>query len=79
MHISLYQALKAIKTSDEKAAEVVGAVEEHMAMKISEATKGLEARFSALESELKSTKWVLGFIGTMLAIIGLAPIISKLV
>ena len=48
-------------------------------MKISEATKGLEARFSALESELKSTKWVLGFIGTMLAIIGLAPIISKLV
>jgi hypothetical protein len=78
MHIPLYQALKSIKITDEKTAEVVGAFEEYMAVKISEANKGLEARFSALESELKSTKWVIGFIGTMLAIIGLAPVISKL-
>ena len=78
MHVPLYQALKAIKVSDERAAEVVGAFEEYLAVKISEANKGLEARFSALESELKSTKWLIGFIGTMLAIVGLAPAIAKL-
>jgi hypothetical protein len=71
MHIPLYQALKSIKISDELAAKVVTSVEEYMAMKISEATKGLEAQLRALT-------WVMGFIGTMLAIIGLTPIITKL-
>jgi hypothetical protein len=49
----------------------VVALEEHIAMKISDATKGLEA-------QLRAQTWLLGFIGTMLAIVGLAPIISKL-
>ena len=47
MHISLYQALKSIKISDEHAAEVVKAFEEHVAVKISDATKGLEAQLRA--------------------------------
>jgi hypothetical protein len=49
-----------------------------MAMKMSDATKGLEARIGGLESEIKSMKWLLGFIGSILAIIGLAPFIAKL-
>jgi hypothetical protein len=40
-------------------------------VKILEANKGLEAQLRALT-------WVMGFIGTMLAIIGLTPIITKL-
>jgi hypothetical protein len=71
MQIPLYQALKSIKIADEQASAVVAALEEHIAMKISDATKGLEA-------QLRAQTWLLGFIGTMLAIIGLAPIISKL-
>jgi hypothetical protein len=71
MHITLYQALKSIKIDDEKAAAVVTAVEEHMAMKISDATKGLEA-------ELRAIKWLLGFIGVLLTIVSFGPIIAKL-
>jgi hypothetical protein len=71
MHISLYQALKSIKISDDHAAEVVKAFEEHVAVKISDATKGLEA-------QLRAQTWLLGFIGTMLAVIGLAPVVAKL-
>jgi hypothetical protein len=78
MHIPLYQALKPIKISDEQSAEVVTSFEEYVTVKISEANKGLEAKYTSLESEIRSTKWVIGFVGTMLAIIGLAPVISKL-
>jgi hypothetical protein len=71
MQIPLYQALKSIKIINEQASAVVAALEEHIAMKISDATKGLEV-------QLRAQTWLLGFIGTMLAIIGLAPIVSKL-
>jgi hypothetical protein len=78
MHIDLYQTLKAIKVSDDQAAKAVASLEEFMAVKISEANKGLESRFSALESELKSTKWLLGYIGVILTVIGLVPVLTKL-
>ncbi len=71
MHITLYQALKSVKIGDDQAAKVVGTLEEHIAVKITEANKGLEAKLAA-------QNWLLGFIGTMLAIIGLTPIIAKL-
>lgn len=71
MHVPLYQALKAIKVSDEQAAKVVESLEEHIAVKISEATKGLEA-------QLKAQTWLLGFIGAILAVTGLAPALAKL-
>jgi hypothetical protein len=71
MHISLYQALKSIRIADDKAADVVATLEEYMAVKIRDANKGLEAQLRALT-------WMMGFIGTMLAIIGLTPIITKL-
>ncbi len=71
MHIPLYQALKSIKISDDAAAAVVASLEEHLAVKISEATKGLEAQLRALT-------WLMGYIGVLLTVIGLAPVILKL-
>jgi hypothetical protein len=71
MHIPLYQALKAIKMGDAEAGIVVERLEEHIAVKISEANKGLEARLTA-------QNWLLGFIGVLIAITGLAPVIAKL-
>ena len=72
MHISLYQTLKSIKVSDERSADVVNSLEEFMAVKISEANKGLEA-------QLRAQNWLIGFVGVIIAIIGLAPFIAKLV
>jgi hypothetical protein len=71
MHVHLYQALKSIKISDELAAKAVETLEEYLAVKISEANKGLEARLTALT-------WLLGYIGAVLTIIGLAPALAKL-
>ncbi len=47
-------------------------------MQMSGATKGLEAKYTALESEIRSTKWMIGSIGALLAIIGLAPLLAKM-
>jgi hypothetical protein len=71
MHISLYQALKSVKVTDEKSAEVVAALEGYMAMKITEANAELKA-------ELRAIKWLLGFIGVLLTIVSFGPIIAKL-
>jgi CHASE3 domain sensor protein len=71
MHIPLYQALKAIKISDDQAAQVVRSFEDYMAMKIEDANR-------ALVAQLKAQNWLIGFIGSILAIVGLAPVIAKL-
>ena len=71
MHIKLFTALKAVNVTDEKAAEAVEALEEYIAVKIQEATKGLESRLTALT-------WVIGAVGFLLAVIGLAPAFVKL-
>lgn len=75
MHIKLFRALKAASVSDDDAAEVVKAIEEYIAVKVSEANKGLESRLTA-------QTWVLGSIGAITAIsvlvTGLAPSIAKL-
>ena len=47
-------------------------------MKMSDATKGVEARLDGLEAQLKATNWLLGFIGVLIAITGLAPAMMKL-
>jgi hypothetical protein len=67
----VYQAVKSIKISDDQAAKVVESLEEHMAMKITEATQGLQA-------QLKALTWLLGYIGAVLTIMGLAPAIAIL-
>jgi CHASE3 domain sensor protein len=71
MHIPLYQALKAIKISDDQAAQVVSSLEDYMAKKIEDANR-------ALVAQLKAQNWLIGFIGTILAIVGLAPVVAKL-
>jgi len=71
MHIKLFRALKAANVSDDAAAEVVEAIEEYIAVKVQEANKGLEA-------QLKAQTWVIGSVGFVIAVIGLAPAVFKL-
>src|SRR3546814_14951437 len=71
MHIKLFRALKAANLSDDAAAEVVEAIEEYIAVKVQEANKGIE-------SKLKAQTWVIGRVGFVLAVIGLAPAFIKL-
>jgi len=71
MHIKLFRALKAANVSDDAAAEVVEAIEEYIAVKVQEANKGLE-------SKLTAQTWVIGSVGFVLAVIGLAPGFIKL-
>ncbi|GAA5063590.1 hypothetical protein GCM10023208_34730 [Erythrobacter westpacificensis] len=73
MHVKLYQSLKSVNVSDDAAAEVVDAVEEYLAVKIKEATAGMEAKLNALT-------WLVGSIGVLLsaaAIIGTAAAFFK--
>lgn len=71
MHITLFKALKSINLSDDQATEVVEAIEEYLAVKIKEANAGLEA-------QLKAQTWIIAAVGTILAVIGLAPAFMKL-
>jgi hypothetical protein len=71
MHIKLFRALKAANVKDDDAAEVVKAIEEYIAVKVQEANKGLESRLTA-------QTWVIGSVGLILVVIGLAPAFSKL-
>lgn len=71
MQITLFKALQALKLDDDTATKVVEAFEEYIAMKVTEANAKLEA-------QLRAQTWVIGTIGVMLAIIGLAPIYLKL-
>ncbi|GMN04450.1 hypothetical protein [Erythrobacter sp. MTPC3] len=61
MQITLFKALKTLDLTDDQATQIVEAMEEYIALKITEATKGMEA-------QLKAQTWLLGFIGTILAI-----------
>ncbi|MBO9380869.1 hypothetical protein GG804_29360 [Sphingomonas histidinilytica] len=70
MHIKLFRALKAANLSDDAAAEVVEAIEEYIAVKVQEANKGIE-------SKLTAQTWVIGSVGFVLAVIGLAPAFIK--
>lgn len=79
MHIELFTALKAVNVSDEKATQVVAAMEEYMAVKIKDANAGLEAKITGVEAQLKAITWLLGFIGVLIAIMGLAPALTKLI
>ena len=69
--ISPPRALKAANLSDDAAAEVVEAIEEYIAVKVQEANKGIE-------SKLTAQTWVIGSVGFVLAVIGLAPAFIKL-
>ncbi|MBB6193077.1 5'(3')-deoxyribonucleotidase [Sphingobium wenxiniae] len=71
MQIKLFRALKAANVSEDAAAEVVEAIEEYIAVKVQEANK-------ALESKLTAQTWVIGAVGFVLAIIGLAPAFIKM-
>ena len=76
MHIALFKALKSVNVADDKATEVVEAFEEYLAVKIKEANAGLEA-------QQKATNWLIGSLGSVIAIgvlvSALSPIIIKMI
>jgi len=83
MHIKLFRALKKANVPEDDAAEVVEAFEEYLAVKIKEANAGLEAQLKGVEAQQKATNWLIGSLGTVIAIgvlvSALSPIITKLV
>lgn len=83
MHIKLFRALKSANVSEDDAAEVVKAIEEYLAVKIKEANAGLEAQLKGVEAQQKATNWLIGSLGTVIAIgvlvSALSPIITKMV
>lgn len=83
MHITLFKALKSVKMTDDQATEVVGAFEEYLAVKIKEANAGLEAQMKGLEAQQKAQTWLIGTLGSVIAIgvliSALSPIIAKLI
>lgn len=72
MQLTLFKALQSLRLDDDKATEVVEALEAYMATKMKEATAGLEA-------QLKAQTWVIGTIGVMLALTNFTVIYLKLV
>ncbi len=54
MHIELFTALKSINVTDEKAQEVVEAVQDYIAMQISQATQPILNRMDSMQGVLSS-------------------------
>lgn len=54
MHIELFTALKSLGVEDDKAQKVVKAVEDHIAMQISQATQPILARMDSMQSTLSA-------------------------
>lgn len=77
MQLPLFKSLQSINIEDDKATEVVEAMEGYIAMKIAEANAPVLAELRNVRSEMKTEvgalKWMLGTVGLLLALIGLAP------
>ena len=73
MQLPLFKALQSIKIDDDRATDVVRSFEEYSAMKMAEATAPLVAQLEAVKSEISSLKLLIGFVGAILGVIGLAP------
>ncbi len=54
MHIALFTALKSLNVTDEKAQEVVDAVQDYIAMQISQATQPILNRMDSMQGVLSS-------------------------
>lgn len=61
MQIDFYRALRSAKIGDDTAQQVVKALEEHIAMKIQEANKGLR-------EQMKITNILLAFLSVIMTI-----------
>lgn len=80
MQLTLFKALRNIKMSDAQATDVVEAIEEHIAVKVTEANKALEAKVDSVRTTM--TVWF-SVQTALLAVIGLAvasaPVWTKMV
>jgi hypothetical protein len=74
---------KSVSVSDDQATEVVEAFEEHLAVKIKEANARLEAQMKGLGAQQKAQTWLIGTLGSVIAIgvllSALSPIITKMI
>lgn len=88
MQLPLFKSLQSINIEDDKATEVVEAMEGYIAMRIAEANAPLLAELRSVRAEMKtengavkaeigSVKWMVGAIGLLLTLIGLAPTFFK--
>lgn len=78
MQLPLFKALQSIKIDDDRATEVVVALEEHTAMKIAEANAPLIAELKGVKAQIGALKWMIGLFGSVMAVIGLAPAVFHL-
>lgn len=78
MHITLFKALRTINLNDDQATQVVAELEEYIAVKVTEANKGLEAKLDAQDAKLNTLTWVIGSTGLLIAVLSLAPAFTKL-
>lgn len=65
MHVALFKALKSIKVADNTATEVVDKLDSHIAMKISEANKALEAKLDLANQRLGVLIWIVTTVGLL--------------
>ena len=56
MQVVLFRALKDAKVTDDKAAAVVTAIEEHVDVAVGQANKALEAKLTAIDSKIEATR-----------------------
>lgn len=82
MQLDLFKALQSIHIEDQKATDVVHSLEEYVAVKISEANAPLLAKLDGLNAQfnaqISALKWMVGAVGILIAVIGLAPAFVKL-
>jgi hypothetical protein len=67
MQVTLFRALQSIKLDDDKAEQTVDAIEEHIAMKITEANAALVAEIKSLNAQIIALRWLVGSVGLIIA------------
>lgn len=80
MQLDLYAALQSVKIEDDKARAVVDALQEHIAMQISQATQPvlnkleaiearMEARNDTLSGKIDAMRWFIGAVGVVVGLV----------
>ena len=85
MQITLFKALRHADIPDDTATAVVDQLEEFIAVKITEANKGLEAANKGLEASVKgldakisALTWLVGAVGVIVSVAALLASVSPL-
>lgn len=81
MQLSLFKALQSIKIDDDKATEVVEALEGYVTMTVQEATKPILTKLDSIEESNKARfaalQWTIGILGFIIAAASLFSGLSR--